>query len=190
MEEEGKNDIKSPRTLFFHIKEDENFRISRNWRAIMRLDSESSIEARAAYRKNRVLEISITGEEGKSDNVARFGYNGASTNLPQNNTSPRDGVQAWLHLTQEWGIEQVDAPNFSNRILTIVPSLVSVEFGLSKLYFDWIVLSINASLIELCFVLNIFYNIIIYDDTIFWNILDESERFIYYATSNLSLLSI
>lgn len=60
----------------------------------MRLDPESSIEARAAYRKNRVLEISITGEEGKSDNVARFGYNGASTNLPQNNTSPRDGVQA------------------------------------------------------------------------------------------------
>lgn len=62
--------------------------------------------SRPKKKKNRVPEISITGE-GKSDNVARFRYNGASTNLPQNNTSLRDRVQAWLHLTQEWRIERV-----------------------------------------------------------------------------------
>lgn len=132
-----KKDIKSSRTLFFHVKEDENFRISPNWRAIMRRDPESLIEKRARHSgKNRVLEISIKGE-GKSDNVARFRYNGASTNLPQNNTSLRDRVQAWLHLTQEWRIERVDQI-FQIESLAIVP--VSVEFGLLKRLINWTLL--------------------------------------------------
>lgn len=100
----GKNDTKSPRTLFPSYKGGTRTLEFREIDELLCRDPESSIETEK--KKNRVPEISITGE-GKSDNVARFRYNGASTNLPQNNTSLRDRVQAWLHLTQEWRIERV-----------------------------------------------------------------------------------
>lgn len=102
--EREKNDSKSPRTFSLRIKEERELLEFREIDELLCRDPESSIETEK--KKNRVPEISITGE-GKSDNVARFRYNGASTNLPQNNTSLRDRVQAWLHLTQEWRIERV-----------------------------------------------------------------------------------
>lgn len=105
---EDKAGKKMIRNLLEHyslrIKEERELLEFREIDELLCRDPESSIETEK--KKNRVPEISITGE-GKSDNVARFRYNGASTNLPQNNTSLRDRVQAWLHLTQEWRIERV-----------------------------------------------------------------------------------
>lgn len=57
--------------------------------------SRSRIIDRVEARKEKIASQKFRSRgEGKSDNVARFRYNGASTNLPQNNTSLQDRVQA------------------------------------------------------------------------------------------------